>query len=133
MGRLRAVGQAVGIDFTGACDRAPNSIEAHALMAFAAEVAPEKQNTLQEVLFRHYFTDGLYPAGENLAAAATEAGLDGKAALAYAQDPQNKGMHVRFEPVRNVSAAPRVRLSSVCLHRMCASQPGWRRRRAATR
>lgn len=88
--RLRAVGSAVGIEFTGACDRAPNSVEAHALLAYAAEVAPAKQNDLQEILFRHYFTDGLYPSGANLAAAATECGLDGEAALAFAQDPKNK-------------------------------------------
>jgi len=88
--RLRSVGQAVGINFTGECDRAPNSVEAHALLAYAAEAAPAKQNALQEVLFRHYFTDGLYPAGDNLAAAAREAGLDAEKALAYAQDPKNK-------------------------------------------
>ena len=82
--RLRAAGEAVGINFTGACDRAPNSTEAHALLAYAAKVSPDKQNALQEVLFRHYFTDGLYPAGANLAAAATEAGLDGAAAQAFA-------------------------------------------------
>ena len=83
--RLRAAGEAVGINFTGACDRAPNSTEAHALLAYAAKVSPDKQNALQEVLFRHYFTDGLYPAGANLAAAATEAGLDGAAAQAFAE------------------------------------------------
>jgi len=88
--RLRAAGAAVGIKFTGACERAPNSVEAHALLAYAAKVAPARQSDLQEVLFRHYFTDGLYPSGANLAAAATECGLDGKAALAFAQDPKNK-------------------------------------------
>ena len=70
--RLRAAGAAVGINFTGACERAPNSVEAHALLAYAAKMAPAKQNDVQEVLFRHYFTDGLYPSGANLAAAAKE-------------------------------------------------------------
>ena len=42
----------MGITFTGACDRAPNSTEAHALLAYAEQVAPDKQNALQEVLFR---------------------------------------------------------------------------------
>jgi len=92
----------VGIDFTGACDRAPNTLEAHALLAYAAEVAPDKQSDLQEVLFRHYFTDGRYPSGSNLEAAATEAGLDGEAALAYAQDEKNKARVVE-EARRNSS------------------------------
>jgi len=89
--RLRQVGATVGINFTGECDRAPNSVEAHCLLEFALEQAgPAKQTELQEVLFRHYFTDGLYPSGANLAAAATEVGLDGEVALAFAQDPRNK-------------------------------------------
>eukprot|EP00325_Prymnesiales_sp_UTEX-LB-985_P024979 CAMPEP_0174722462 /NCGR_PEP_ID=MMETSP1094-20130205/38540_1 /TAXON_ID=156173 /ORGANISM="Chrysochromulina brevifilum, Strain UTEX LB 985" /LENGTH=152 /DNA_ID=CAMNT_0015923329 /DNA_START=180 /DNA_END=638 /DNA_ORIENTATION=- len=88
--RLRAAGAAVGINFTGACERAPNSVEAHALLAYAAKMAPAKQNDVQEVLFRHYFTDGLYPSGANLAAAAKECGFDGEAALAFVQDPKNK-------------------------------------------
>jgi len=111
--RLRAVGQAVGIDFIGACERAPNSVEAHALLAYAAEVAPAKQNTLQEVLFRHYFTDGLYPAGDNLEAAADEAGLDGAAALAYAQDEKNKARVVqeaRRNAMGGVSGVPHFRI-----------------------
>jgi len=88
--RMKAAGAAVGVDFTGKCDRYPNTLSHHALLKYAAEVAPAKQNTLQEVLFRHYFTDGLYPAGANLALAATEAGLDGEAARAYAEDDANR-------------------------------------------
>ena len=33
------------------------------------------QNRLQEILFRHYFTDGLYPDVANLVQAGAEAGL----------------------------------------------------------
>jgi len=112
--RLRAVGQSVGIDFTGACDRAPNSVEAHALLAYAAEVSPQKQNDLQEVLFRHYFTDGRYPAGANLAAAAAEVGLDSEAALAYAQDDKNKARVVeeaRQNSMSGVSGVPFFRIN----------------------
>ena len=109
--RLRAAGEAVGINFTGACDRAPNSTEAHALLAYAAKVSPDKQNALQEVLFRHYFTDGLYPAGANLAAAATEAGLDGAAAQAFAEDPTNKA-EVAEEARRNAMRG----VSGTCYH-----------------
>ena len=71
--------------FTGKCDRYPNSLAAHGLLKYADENAPAKQNALQEVLFRHYFHDGLYPEGANLVAAATEVGLDGEAARAFAE------------------------------------------------
>jgi len=115
--RLQAVGSSVGINFTGACDRSPNSTEAHALLAYAAkESGPQTQNTLQEILFRHYFTDGLYPAGANLAAAATEAGLDGSAALAFAEDAKNKAAvaeEARNNSMRGVSGVPFFRVNGV--------------------
>ena len=88
--RMKAAGAVVGINFTGMTDRYPNTLAAHALLEYAAKEAPEKQDMLQEVLFRHYFTDGLFPAGENLKAAATEAGLDGAAALKYASVEENQ-------------------------------------------
>lgn len=88
--RMKAAGKAAGIDFTGKTDRYPNSLAAHALLKFAAETSPEKQNALQEVLFRHYFTDGLYPSEENLAAAAEEAGLDAPAARSFASSEKNQ-------------------------------------------
>lgn len=89
--RLKQAGSSVGIDFTGKTDRYPNSTLAHTLMSFALENGgPSTQNTLQEVLFRHYFTDGLYPDSSNLRAAAEEAGLDANAAIAFAEDPQNQ-------------------------------------------
>lgn len=112
--RLREAGSRVGINFTGACDRYPNSTEAHALLAYAAKVAPDKQNALQEVLFRQYFTDGLYPAGANLMAAATEAGLDGSAAQAYAEDPKNKAQVVeeaRRNSTSGVTSVPFFRVN----------------------
>lgn len=92
---MKQAGAAAGIDFTGKCDRYPNSVETHALLKYAAETAPEKQNALQEILFRQYFTDGLYPEGENLAKAATAAGLDGAAAVAFAQQDANKSAVVK--------------------------------------
>ena len=45
---------------------------------------------LQEVLFRHYFHDGLYPEGANLVAAAAEVGIDGEAARAFAESDEAK-------------------------------------------
>ncbi|KAL1500356.1 hypothetical protein AB1Y20_013019 [Prymnesium parvum] len=88
--RMKAAGEAVGIAFTGLCDRYPNSLGAHALLQYAAEVAPAKQNELQEVLFRQYFTDGVCPMGASLAAAAAEVGLDGEAARKYAEAEANQ-------------------------------------------
>ena len=42
-----------------------------------------------EILFRQYFTDGLYPDSTALKAAAAEAGLDIAAATAYFEDEDN--------------------------------------------
>lgn len=87
---MRAAGQAVGIQFTGLTDRYPNSIKAHTLLAFAERESPERQNELQEVLFRHYFTDGKYPDEQNLRLAAEEVGLDVEAAMAAVADPSQR-------------------------------------------
>lgn len=74
--RLKDVGLAAGINFTGMCDRFPNTLKAHELMTWALDKSgPQTQNNLQEVLFRHYFTDGRYPDVENLTSAAAEVGL----------------------------------------------------------
>uniref|UniRef100_A0A7S4B535 DSBA-like thioredoxin domain-containing protein n=1 Tax=Chrysotila carterae TaxID=13221 RepID=A0A7S4B535_CHRCT len=83
--RLKSKGEAVGINFTGACERTPFTVPAHALLKYASEHEPGRQNALQEVLFRQYFTDGVYPGGDNLRLAAIEAGLDPEKAIAYAQ------------------------------------------------
>ena len=48
--RMKQAGAAVGIDFTGKCDRAPNSVGAHTLIKFL-EGKPG-QNQLAEILFR---------------------------------------------------------------------------------
>jgi len=88
--RMKAAGEAVGITFTGKCDRYPNSLAAHALLKYAAKVSPSKQSELQEVVFRQYFTDGLYPSVDNLAAAALEVGLDSEAAREFAESEENQ-------------------------------------------
>lgn len=76
--RLRQVGQQSGINFTGLCPRAPNTVKAHCLLTYALEAhGSVVQNKVQEILFRHYFTDGLYPDVNNLVAAAEEVGIDG--------------------------------------------------------
>jgi predicted DsbA family dithiol-disulfide isomerase len=107
--RMKAAGQQVGIDFTGLCDRYPNTLAYHALLKYAEETQPKKQNVLADILFRHYFTDGRYPAGENLAAAATEAGLDGPEARRYAEDEDNQAAvaaEARANAQRGISGVP---------------------------
>jgi len=85
--RLRQVGQAAGVNFTGLCPRAPNTVKAHALLTFALEKAGAgTQNQVQEILFRQYFTDGKYPDVDNLVAAAEESGLSGAEVRAALED-----------------------------------------------
>jgi hypothetical protein len=62
--------------FTGKTDRSPNSSRAHALVKFFEGGKQGKsgvQDKLMDVIFRHYFTDGLYPDATNLTAALREA------------------------------------------------------------
>lgn len=94
--RLAAAGRAVGIDFTGKTDRTPNTLSAHTLMDFAAKAGgPAVQNALQEVLFRQYFTDGVFPEGAGLLAAAEEVGLDARAAMEHVEDVANRSKVAR--------------------------------------
>jgi len=98
--RLKQAGAAVGIDFTGKTDRYPHTLLAHTLLEYALDTAgPETQDKLQEILFRHYFTDGRYPDATNLAAAATEAGLDAQQAISFAQNPEEQ-LKVKAEAQR---------------------------------
>jgi len=94
--RLKQAGASVGIDFSGLTDRYPNSVKAHTLLSYAERAENSKQNHLQEILFRHYFTDGRYPDEENLQLAAQEAGLDVQAAMAAVTD-SNQHDKVRKE------------------------------------
>jgi predicted DsbA family dithiol-disulfide isomerase len=51
--RMKAAGAAVGIDFTGACDRAPNTVMSHCLLAYCEQQKGAKaQNELQELVFK---------------------------------------------------------------------------------
>lgn len=79
--RLKEAGAAVGIDFTGKCDRYPNTLRSHALLEYAREkYGVEKQNELAEALFQAYFTDGTYLIEKNLVDIAKRIGLDAKEA-----------------------------------------------------
>lgn len=75
--RLYQAGVAAGCEFTGACDRHPNTVKAHCLLKFALDRSgPALQHQLQDVLFRGYFHDGLYPDIDNLVVMGAEVGLD---------------------------------------------------------
>lgn len=74
---MKQAGNAVGINFTGKCDRAPNSLQSHCLLTLAEkELGWQKQNELQEMLFQAYFTDGVYPDEDNLVAIGQRIGLE---------------------------------------------------------
>lgn len=65
--RLKNAGASVGIDFTGKTDRTPNTLLSHALLEFVLEkYGWEKQNQLQEAIFKSYFTDGVFLDKESL-------------------------------------------------------------------
>lgn len=73
---IREMGKAIWIEFTGLCPRTPNTLKAHALMIWARGVgSPAAVNKLQEVIFRQYFTDGIYPDAAALMSAAEESGF----------------------------------------------------------
>lgn len=73
--RLKQAGAEVGIDFTGKCDRYPNTVPAHTLLEYAKTVDPELQNNLAEVIFQAYFTDGVVPHGEELVQLGVKVGI----------------------------------------------------------
>jgi len=74
---MKSAGSSVGIDFTGKCNRTPNTLLAHALLEFALEKhGSTKQNEVAERLFKTYYTDGIFPDAVNLATIGEECGLD---------------------------------------------------------
>ena len=67
--RLKDAGAAVGINFTGACDTTPNTVQAHAALEYTlATHGAAAQNALAERLFAAYFTDGICPMGADVLA-----------------------------------------------------------------
>lgn len=79
--QLKRAGSVVGIDFTGACDRVPNTILAHVLLDMAGGLGHHVQNMLQEQLFKAYFTDGIFLDEENLANIGAGVGIQKESAM----------------------------------------------------
>lgn len=79
--RMKAMGLREGIDFTGLCDRYPNSVATHCALYWAdqqeqAGALPSGfQDRLSMRIFKGYFTLGEYPDVAMLVNAATELGL----------------------------------------------------------
>ncbi len=87
--RVGAAGQAAGLalDFNG-IQKQPNTLAAHALIAFAQQTNPELADTLVERLFRAYFVEGQFIGDvETLAKLAGESGFNEAAARAFISDP----------------------------------------------
>lgn len=73
---MKAAGASVGIDFTGKCDRTPNTLLGHTLLEFALENhGIATQNELAERIFKMYYTDGIFPDANNLSTVGQECGL----------------------------------------------------------
>jgi len=92
--RLKGIGDALGLDFTGKSGILPNPTICHALMEYAKEVGGgPKQDEVQEYMFKAYFTDGP-PDGllkpEFVVKIAGLAGLDVKKAEEYMMDEKNQ-------------------------------------------
>lgn len=74
---MKAAGASVGIDFTGKCDRTPNTLLGHTLLEFALEKrGVAVQNELAERIFKMYYTDGIFPDANNLSIVGQELGLE---------------------------------------------------------
>lgn len=71
---MREVGEANGINFTGKCDRSPNTLLAHTLMEHALEKTGSN-NELAESLFMGYYTNGIFPNKQNLVKMAVQHGM----------------------------------------------------------
>mmetsp|Transcript_23719 Transcript_23719/g.50763 ORF Transcript_23719/g.50763 Transcript_23719/m.50763 type:complete len:161 (+) Transcript_23719:160-642(+) len=86
---MKRAGLSVGIDFTGKCDRTPNTLLGHALLELALEEGgPAKQNELAERVFKMYYTDGVFPDASNLSDVGQECGLKKEAMEAALNDDE---------------------------------------------
>lgn len=86
---LRQLGLNAGIDFTGKCDRTPNTVMSHNLLRFAEMQGGTKvQNDVQEALFNAYFTDGHDLGIDLLIKVAVDAGLDAEKVRTYIESEE---------------------------------------------
>jgi len=90
-GNLYQAGQSVGIDFTGKCQKFPNTIVGHAMLQYCKTVDSSMsiQNQVQEYIFQAYFTDGVYPDRNLLDQVAQKMGFDMVKYKSYMDDQSN--------------------------------------------
>jgi len=90
--RMKSAGASVGIDFTGKCDRTPNTLLAHVLLEFTLKkYGSVKQNEVAERIFKMYFTDGIFPDTANLSLVGQECGLEKSEIDSALNDPEKIG------------------------------------------
>ncbi len=88
--RVKAAGQAAGLelDIEGIALQ-PNTLTAHALLAFAQQHGLEMGNDVKERLLKSYFIENQFIGDPDvLVRIAQDAGLDGDATRAFITDPQ---------------------------------------------
>ncbi len=88
--RVKAAGQAAGLELDiDGITLQPNTLAAHALLAFAQQQGLAMGNDVKERLLKAYFVENRFIGSvDELVAIAGEAGLDGEAARAFISDPQ---------------------------------------------
>jgi len=103
---MKAAGASVGIDFTGKCDRTPNTLLGHTLLEFALEKrGVSVQNELAERIFKMYYTDGIFPDANNLSIVGQEFGLEkGEIEAVLSDDERLERVQVAIH--RNRSQVP---------------------------
>lgn len=87
--RVRAAGRAAGLELNiDGIRLQPNTLAAHALIAFAQHIGADAGDAVKERLLKAYFVENRFIGDvEVLAAIATEAGLDADAARRFVSDP----------------------------------------------
>jgi len=88
--RVKAAGQAAGLELDiDGITLQPNTMAAHALLAFAQQHGLEMGHDVKERLLKAYFVENRFIGDlEVLVQIAQDAGLDGDAARAFVADPQ---------------------------------------------
>jgi len=89
--RLIKAGQEVGIDFSYKSDKFPNTVPGHCALdyAFQQDSSGIKQNELQELLFKTYFTDGEYLSVDKVSDLAASVGFNRDEVKAFVVHPAN--------------------------------------------
>ena len=87
--RVRAAGRGAGLELDiDGITLQPNTLAAHALIAFAQQAGSVVASDVKERLLKAYFVDNLFIGSPDvLTEIAREAGLDGPAAHAFVTDP----------------------------------------------